>query len=387
MPEVGDDPVVLDRRVVADLRVRARVDDLQRRAGVHDVAAEGVESGVSRSVADADRALEHLALVGDEREQRDRHVQHLGDEPRDAVEGGLRRRVDQAALGERREPARIAQAVGHRQQRPHDRRHQLGPARALGGVLRRLEGGHLEPDDVALARDVAQQRAQARCRCSPCGTANCDGQDVRVEHVEVEVHVDASARAGAGTTSDGRALPTPAVSTSTRSPASRSRTPHISTRAGSSARLEARVPAPAGRRQAHAAEELARRRLGRVEVAVRVEPQHVHVGRVADDGLERRHADRAVRGGQDREARRPSACPRPGRRPRAGSRASRAGRPRRSRSAARRACRPGARRGPAPARAPPRRARRPACGRTSGSAAPRRSAGRSTPAPASRRTP
>ena len=89
MPEVGDDPEVLDRRVVVDLRVHARVDDLQRRAGLDDVAAERVRERRLAQLADADRALEHLALVGDEREQRDRHVQHLGDQPRDAVERGL----------------------------------------------------------------------------------------------------------------------------------------------------------------------------------------------------------------------------------------------------------------------------------------------------------
>ena len=153
--EVGDDPVLLDRRVVADLRVRARVDDLQRRAGLDDVAAERVRERRLAQLADADRGLEHLPLVGDEREQRDRHVQHLGDEPRDAVERRLRRRVEQAALGQRREPARIAEPVRHGSSAATiEATSAVRAARSLV-VLGRLERGDLDADDVALARDVA----------------------------------------------------------------------------------------------------------------------------------------------------------------------------------------------------------------------------------------
>ena len=162
--EVGDDPVFLDRRVVADLRVRARVDDLQRRAGLHDVAAERVRERRLAQLADADRGLEHLALGGDEREQRDGDVQHLGDQPRDAVERRLGRRVEQAALGQRREPARIGEAVGHGSSARTIDATSVGPALALVGVLGRLEGGDLDADDVALARDVGQQRRAGRCR-------------------------------------------------------------------------------------------------------------------------------------------------------------------------------------------------------------------------------
>ena len=110
-PEVGDDPEVLDRRVVADLRVHARVDDFQRRPGLDDVAAERVRERRRAHVADADRALEHLAVVGDQREQRDGDVQHLGHEPRDAVERGLGGALQQAGLGQRREPPRVPDAV------------------------------------------------------------------------------------------------------------------------------------------------------------------------------------------------------------------------------------------------------------------------------------
>ena len=237
-------------------------------------------------------------------------------------------------------------------------------------VLGRLERGHLEPDHIAVDGDVGEQRAQAGV-AQPARHRELRRQDVRVEHVEVQVDVDLAAARDAPTTSDGRTFLTPVVSTSTRSPASRSRTPHMSTRAGSSEGSKPASQRPQDGGQAHAAEEAARRRLGRVGVAVGVEPQHADVGRVADDGLERRHADRAVRGRQDRERAGGRACPRPGRRLRAGSRASRAGR----RPSWRSACSPSVptrrafwvqRR----ARAPPRRARRPACGRTSGSAAP-----------------
>ena len=66
-------------------------------------------------------------------------------------------------------------------------------------------------------------------------------------------------------------------------------------------RAPARLPAPARGRQAHAAEEPARRGLGRVEVAVRVDPQHAHARHQPRDGRQRRDADRAVGGGQQRQ--------------------------------------------------------------------------------------
>ena len=57
---------------------------------------------------------------------------------------------------------------------------------------------------------------------------------------------------------------------------------------------EPRVPAPAGGGEAHAAEEAADRRVGGVEVAVGVEPEDPRLRHVAEDGRQRRHADRAV---------------------------------------------------------------------------------------------
>ena len=128
--------------------------------------------------------------------------------------------------------------------------------------------------------------------------------------------------------------------------------------------VEARVPAPAGAGQAHAAEEAARRRVGRVEVAVGVEPQRrarrargaATVGSVVMQIEQSRRA--AGPGSARRPARR-----RPGRRPRAGSRAT----SRRSSSQSRRARLAGRadrcaarRRAAAPAAAPaPRRPRAP----------------------------
>ncbi len=92
--------------------MQARVDDLERRARVHHVLAEGVRERRLAHVADAHRALEHLALGGDQGEQRDRHVQDLGDEPRDAVEGRLGRRVHEPALA-RAASRRGSEPVGH----------------------------------------------------------------------------------------------------------------------------------------------------------------------------------------------------------------------------------------------------------------------------------
>jgi hypothetical protein len=48
-------------------------------------------------------ALAELAVVGDERDERDRHADQSGGEPRDAVEHLLGRRVQQPGLGERGE--------------------------------------------------------------------------------------------------------------------------------------------------------------------------------------------------------------------------------------------------------------------------------------------
>ena len=116
-----------------------------------------------------------------------------------------------------------------------------------------------------------------------------------------------------------------------------------------------------------------RRRVGRVEVAVRVEPQDARVGAVARDGgqrRQRRSSSRRRRSTGKRAARR--ARRRPGRRPRAGSRAT-SRRSSSQRAVARlagraddpRARRRAARRAPAPApRAPAAAGRR---GRTSGS--------------------
>ena len=77
------------------------------------------------------------------------------------------------------------------------------------------------------------------------------------------------------TSVSGGAVPTPRALEFARARRRRGRARrHMTTRAGSStSSAEPRVPAPAGGGQAHAAEEAARRRVRRVEVAVRVEPQ------------------------------------------------------------------------------------------------------------------
>ena len=58
----------------------------------------------------------------------------------------------------------------------HDAGDELGPARALGRVLGRLERGDLDADDVAVARDVGQQRAQAGVAQAAGRPANCAGR-------------------------------------------------------------------------------------------------------------------------------------------------------------------------------------------------------------------
>ena len=68
------------------------------------------------------------------------------------------------------------------------------------------------------------------------------------------------------------------------------------------ARAEARVPQPARACEAHAAEVAAARRLGRVEVRVRVDPKDACFPMPSHEHRQRRDRDRALGGEQDRHA-------------------------------------------------------------------------------------
>ena len=195
-------------------------------------------------------------------------------------------------------------------------------------VLGRLEGGDLEADDRARPGELAEQVAQALAR-EPAGR-----RELRREARSGRARRGRGARrrprpSSAPASRSGGAVPTPARSSSTRSPPSRSRTPVITTRAGSTA---APSPSPASQRPHAAARHMPPRKplgvvVGRVEVAVGVEPHDARVGHVAQHRRQRRHADRAVARRAGPGTARRTWRRRPGRRPRAGSRATRAGRP------------------------------------------------------------
>ena len=137
---------------------------------------------------------------------------------------------------------------------------------------------------------------------SPPAAGNCAGRTARVEHVEVEMDVDLVALERAGELvgwrrADARALELHALAAVEVAHAG-----HDHARGIEHAVAEPRVPAPAGGGEAHTAEEAARRRVGRVEVAVRVEPGDARRRVVAQHGRQRRDADRAVRREQHRKA-------------------------------------------------------------------------------------
>ena len=298
--------------------------------------AERVRERRRAHVADADRALEHLAVVGDEREQRDGDVQHLGHEPRDAVERGLGGALQQAGLGQRREPPRVPDA-GHGQHRPDDRLHELHVA------LRVLERGHLEPDHVALDGDLGEQRAQAGV-AQPARHRELRRQDGRVEHVEVQVHVDLVAAEALHDLGRAHVLDAGRVHQHALAGVEVAHAAHEHAR-GVDRRLRSRSPTrrrtPPGtcRRGSRTASWRACcSRRGRPATA---RAHRARGGRPPGTSSGRSCSPSSSEPG----TRRPSACPRPDLRPRGCSRASRAGRRPSSRSARRRTCPPGAPRG------------------------------------------
>ena len=166
----------------------------------------------------------------------------------------------------------------------------LEPVELLGGVLERR---HLEADEGAHSSATPSQHVTHLGRLRPPGAGNWAGR--------TDGSKPSRSRCDADGPSPAHRSPTPAASTSTLSPGVESRT-RGTTRPGVDGVRPAGVPAGRRRRQAHAAEEAARRRLGRVEVAVGVDPQEPHVGHAARHGGQRGDADRAVGGGQQRSS-------------------------------------------------------------------------------------
>ena len=160
----------------------------------------------------------------------------------------------QAALGERGEPARVADAVGHgssgrTQPTSRRRRRVAGSSNAVTSIA----------DDVARRRARASSVAQLGPSLSPPGAGNCAGIIGRVEHVEVEVDEDPLA-AHRGRDRRGARSATPARSSSLALAGVEVAHADSTTRAGSSAGAKPASQRPHARRQAHAAEEAARRR-------------------------------------------------------------------------------------------------------------------------------
>ena len=306
--------------------MRARVDDLQRRAGLDDVAAERVRERRLAQVADADRALNtwrsSVTSVNSATGTCSTSATSRVTRSNAASGGESSSPLSASAASRRGSPRPSVTAAAPARSTPRAAVRRCALARASSGASKAVTS----TPTTSHSRATSASSVRRPVSVSPCGTANCAaGRPGRARRGR-----GARRRARREDADDLRRPRVPDAGGLDQHALARvevADAAHQHAR-GVERRLEAGVPAPAGRGQAHAAEEPARRRLGRVEVAVRVEPQDAHVGHVAHDGLERGHADRAVRRGQDREAPSGRACPRPDRRPPAGSRASRAGRPR-----------------------------------------------------------
>jgi len=95
-------------RVVGEARILRRIRDDQWLVVEDRVAAERDLAARARHV-DAAARLEPLVFLGDERDQRDRHLQQPARHARDAVEGVLRGAVEEAGGVQRRQPARFVE--------------------------------------------------------------------------------------------------------------------------------------------------------------------------------------------------------------------------------------------------------------------------------------
>ena len=131
-----DARVGLQPEVAGDQRVALGVVGLRARPGCTPARRSddrGAEPGVAPDLAgvEPEVRLEPDPVPVDDAHRRDRHVEHARGERRDAVEGALRRRVEQVVAVQRREPRLL---VGRRAER---RVEPPVPARSPSAMMRR----------------------------------------------------------------------------------------------------------------------------------------------------------------------------------------------------------------------------------------------------------
>ena len=274
MPGGGDDPVNLDAGLSRALRVGPLVDDLSGAPESPTGDRPSARAASGAAFADAGRLLNTWRLGGHAREHRARHLRHLGDAPRDWSKAASVLRVTSPLHG----PGRGRARIGER------RRSSAATPGLIDAMseLRRAHGGSSgasiavisTPTTSALARDVGEHPRSAASR-QPVRAANSP-----------ETTPD-RARRGRG----GRRRARPR---SRPRPAGRCHARGLSEDAlggvegadaeHDHARGSSALSNPASHRPHAPARHIpprrpARRGLRRVEVAVRVEPQHPHVGR------------------------------------------------------------------------------------------------------------
>src|SRR3954447_6683353 len=172
---------------------------------------------------------------------------------------------------------RAGRASAHRDGRQQRLDHRRHAPRAV----RSEQAGDLGPDQVDRLAHLAQQRPQPAV-AQPARRRELGRQDRRVDDIEVEM--DEHRPPVEHVREIRRPLDPPDAARVEQHPLAGVDVAHA---AHHHARRvepgpEPAVPDAAGRREAHSAEEAGRRRVGRVEVAVRVEPQDPRVGPVAD---------------------------------------------------------------------------------------------------------
>jgi hypothetical protein len=113
---VGEDLARVHDREVAGQRVLAGVADDERLARDHDVLAEGLRGRHAPGLDELglpEAGLDVEVAVVEQRDHRDRRLQHLAREAGEAVEGVLRRRAEHAGGAQQREPHGVGQGIAH----------------------------------------------------------------------------------------------------------------------------------------------------------------------------------------------------------------------------------------------------------------------------------
>ena len=262
--------------VDAQLGERALVDQ-QRQALARGELVRGVLALDLLLAAALAGALAALVEVLDERAQR---------RARDERVGGRPLSCGHAPPGQKWEVLLLTltiarQAVKERLEHVHRRLRRRG---VLRRVVRRLEGRDLEAHQLAVVRHRLEQVVEL-LRVQAARRRELRREVLGVEHVEVEVHVHRRAVERVlhgherlhGARPDHRHAA--GARAASRSPSSRSRTPASTTRSEAIVSVEARRPTRRRRRPAPCRRgSRCRGRVGRVEVAVRVEPEHLMPG-------------------------------------------------------------------------------------------------------------